>query len=257
MKINDPTPKSFLDHLEDLRWVLIKAAVAFAVCFAASLALTKPLLQLLYVPLRAAGQDPGSMLRVLGVADPLGIQIELGLMAGLLLSLPFILYFIGQFLLPALTPREARALLPSFVAGAVLFVGGVLFAYCLIVPKMIRFFIWYNHFLDFRTDWTIQNYIDFVLQMLLAFGISFEMPLLLVLLNIIGILPRDTLKKCRRHALLVCVILSTCIIPATDPISIAMLAGPLYGLFELALAVIWLLERSRRREEEVWPNFPQ
>jgi len=256
MKIYDSTPKPFLDHLEDLRWVLIKSGIAFGAAFLGGLGLTKPLLLLLYQPLIRAGQDPASMLRVLGVADPLGIQIDLGFLSGILISLPFILFFLGQFLLPALTPREARALLPSFAAGAFLFAGGVAFCFYVIIPQTLRFFIKYNDYLGFRTEWTIQNYVDFLLQMLLAFGISFELPLVLVLLNIFGIVRHGTLKRYRRHTFVLLVILACCIIPATDPLSLSMLIVPMYGLFEMTLAILWFLERGRR-EEEIWPTGPQ
>lgn len=260
MKIDDPTPKSFLDHLEELRWVILKGMAVFALAAGACLALTKQLLELLYVPLTRAGQDPGSMLRVLGVVDPLSIQIELGLMGGVLLALPFVLYFVAGFLLPGLTRREARAILPAFAAGTVLFAGGVLFCYELILPQTLRFFIGYNAYFGFRTEWTIQNYIDFVLQMLLAFGLSFELPLVLVVLNVLGILSCAALKHYRRHVFLGIVVLACCVVPATDPFSLGMLVVPMYVLFELTILVTGFLEKKRVDSADwpdQWPTGPQ
>ena len=129
MKVNDQTTKGFLDHVEDLRWMLIRSFGALAIGMTVSLALTKPFLQVLYIPLKKAGQDPTTFLRVLGVADGLSIVIDLAISGGVLLALPFILYFIAGFLLPALTRREARALIPAFVAGAFLFVVS-----CFVMP---------------------------------------------------------------------------------------------------------------------------
>ena len=256
MKIEDRAEKSFLDHLEDLRWVIIKSALAFAAGAAVCFGFAQPLLQVLYLPLRRAGQDPATMLRVLGVVDPLSIQIDLALTGGLTLSLPFILYFVAQFVLPALTRREARAIVPAFAAGTLLFAGGVLFCYFLILPQTLRFFIAYNAHFGFRTEWTVQNYIDFLLQMLLAFGISFELPLVLVLLNVLGIVPSATLGRYRRHAVVILVVLACCVVPATDPFSIGMLVVPMYLLFEGTIWFTRLLER-RKPQDPAWPNEPQ
>lgn len=253
MKIDDPTPKSFLDHLEDLRWVILKGLAVLVVGMVACLAFVKPLLQLLYVPLRRAGQEPESMLRVLGVVDPLSIQIELGLTGGVILALPFILYFIAGFLLPALTRREARAILPALAAGAVLFLGGVAFCFQWILPQTLRWFDSLNHYMGIRTEWTLQNYIDFVLQMLLAFGVSFEMPLVLVILNVLGIVSSAALRHYRRHVFLGIVVLACCVVPSTDPFSLGMLVVPMYVLFELTILVTGFLERKKVDSAE-WPG---
>ncbi|MDE1170154.1 MAG: twin-arginine translocase subunit TatC [Verrucomicrobium sp.] len=248
MKVDDPTPKSFLDHLEDLRWVIIKSAVVFAVAAGASLAFTKPLLQLLYEPLRRAGQDPAQMLRVLGVIDPLSIQLDLALMGGVLVALPFVLYFVGQFVLPGLTRREARALLPAFFAGALLFVGGVVFCFKLLLPQTLRFFFDLAAWQGFRTEWTVQNYVDFVLQMLLAFGLSFELPLVLVLLNVLGIVSSAGLRQYRRHTLVGLVVFASCVVPATDPFSLGTLILPMYCLYEATIWITRMLEKGRERD---------
>ncbi|SDT98279.1 Sec-independent protein translocase TatC [Verrucomicrobium sp. GAS474] len=245
MKVNDQTTKSFLDHVEDLRWMLIRGFAALAIGMTISLALTKPFLEILYHPLRLAGQNPGEMLRVLGVADALSIQISLALSGGVLIALPFILYFLASFLLPALTPREARALIPAFVAGALLFVGGAFFCYELILPQTLKFFYEFDAWLGFRTEWTVQSYIDFVTQMLLAFGLSFELPLVLLVLNILGIVRRATLARYRRHTAFILFILACCVVPSTDPFSLLMMAGPMYLLFEGTLVIMWFVERRR------------
>ena len=256
MKIDDPTPKTILDHLEDLRWVLIKAAGAFAIAAGLGLVFTKQLLVFLYEPLVLDKQNPTDFLKVLSPTDPLSIQINLSLMGGLIVSLPFILWFVAQFILPALTRREARAILPAFAAGAILFAGGVAFCYFLILPQTIHWFIKYNEYFGFQTSWTASNYIDFTLQMLLAFGVSFEMPLVLLVLILLGIVKSATLANYRRHAFLGIVVLACCVVPATDPFSLGMLVLPMYLLFE---ATIWIGRALERRKEaaQAWPTGPQ
>jgi len=245
MHVNDPTAKGFLDHVEDLRWMLIRCFASLAIGMLVSLALTKPFLALLYLPLRHAGQDPGTMLRVLGVADALSIQVNLALSGGVLIALPFVLYFVAGFLLPALTPREARALIPAFVAGAALFVGGAVFCFTLILPQTLKFFYEFDDWLGFRTEWTVQSYIDFVVQMLLAFGLAFELPLILLVLNILRIVRRATLAKYRRHTAFILFLVACCVVPSTDPFSLLMMAGPMYLLFEITLLIMWVIERRR------------
>lgn len=245
MKINDQTAKGFLDHVEDLRWVIIRAIAALAVGVLISLALTKPFLEVLYHPLRRAGQNPEEMLRVFGVTDALSIQISLALSGGVLIALPFILYFFAGFLLPALTPREARALIPAFVAGTFLFLGGIVFCYFLILPQTLSFFFEFDHYLGIRSEWTVQSYIDFVTQMLLAFGLAFELPLVLIVLNVLRIVRRATLARYRRHTAFALLIVACCVVPSTDPFSLLMMAGPMYLLFELTLFLMVFIEKKQ------------
>jgi sec-independent protein translocase protein TatC len=245
--MEEPEAKSFLDHLEDLRWTIIKGAGTLLIGVVLCFVITPQLLTILEWPLKRAGQDPKQFLHVLGVMDPLSMQMEISLAGGFILALPFILYFLGQFLLPALTAREKRLILPVFAAGTLLFVGGVAFCFFVVLPQTINFFLWYNGSLNLVTEWTIQNYVDFVVQMIVAFGLSFETPLVIITLNYFGIVRSYTLSHYRRHAILVIVVLACCITPATDPISIGMIAGPMYLLYE---STIWITKWMERKEEE-------
>src|SRR5271170_121433 len=134
--------KSFLAHLEDLRWTIIRCVGALAVGMIACAFTARYILRALYVPYRKAGGDPEKLFNF-GVVDPFSIHMEISIFGGIILSLPFLLYFIGQFLLPALTPREKRFLAPIFFAGAVLFVVGVTFCYTLVLSTTLKFFFAY------------------------------------------------------------------------------------------------------------------
>src|SRR5277367_40162 len=123
--------KAFLAHLEDLRWTIIRCVGALAVGVIVCAFSAKYILQALYVPYRAAGRDPKDLFN-LGVVDPFSIHMEISLFGGVMLALPFMLYFLGQFLLPALTPREKRLIAPVFAAGTVLFIVGVTFCYAFV-----------------------------------------------------------------------------------------------------------------------------
>jgi sec-independent protein translocase protein TatC len=230
-------PKPILDHLEDLRWTVIKSGASFGAWVVLCFFWTRPILAWLLHPLRVAGLDPQKFLRVLGVMDPFTIQVQVSVFAGVVLSLPWVLYFVGRFVLPALTEKEARLLIPIFGVGALLFVAGVLFSYYLLLPQTLRFFADYGRWLQVETQWTLTSYLSFVLQMLVGFGLAFELPLVVLAANALGILPAERLRKYRRHAVLGIVIAAACLTPGSDPFSLALLSLPMYLLYE---ACIWV-----------------
>src|SRR5271155_4106820 len=129
--------KPFLAHLEDLRWTVIRCFLVLVAGMVVCAFSAKEILRALYHPYRQAGQDPKSLFNF-GVVDPFSIHMEISIFGGIILSLPFLLYFIGQFLLPALTPREKRFIAPVFGAGAALFVVGVTFCYAFVLKATLQ-----------------------------------------------------------------------------------------------------------------------
>src|SRR5271154_535742 len=163
--------KPFLAHLEDLRWTIIRCICALAVGVIVCAFSVKYILDALYVPYRRAGRAPKNLFNF-NVVDPFSIHMEISIFGGVILSLPLLLYFIGQFLLPALTPREKRFIAPIFGAGAVLFIVGVVFCYTFVLRVTLMFFLGYSDYLGFSTMWTAKGLIDFEVQMLLGFGVA-------------------------------------------------------------------------------------
>jgi sec-independent protein translocase protein TatC len=235
--LEDPAAKPFLDHLEDLRWTLVKAFSALVAGMILCLVFTHELVDLLLGPLRAVGIDPKPFLKFLHPMDPLTIQLYVVLFGGFIISLPAILFFLGEFLLPALTPREKRLLIPVFSVGIGLFLAGVLFCYFVILPFGLRFFVDFGTYLGGSAEWTYLGYISFALQMLVALGVSFELPLVILVLNFLGLVSYEQLRVYRRHAIVVIVIFAAIITPTSDPFSLAMLSIPMYLLYE---ACVWI-----------------
>lgn len=232
--------KPFLDHLEDLRGTILKCAGAIGVGALVGISGIGTVMQILRRPLTEAQEGgaaaaPGTLL-ALHVTDPMTVTLQIGLGAGLLLALPLVLYFVGEYLLPALEPREKKLLVPSFIVGAFLFLLGASFCYFIVLPRALAFFQAFNRWLGLETSWTMASYTDFVLQMLVGFGLSFELPLVMVLLARLGILRRATVAEHRRHAVVVLMVLAACVTPTSDPFNLALMFVPLYGLFELGLA---------------------
>ena len=238
--------KPFLEHLEELRWTILKSVVALVIGVVVCFLITPQILDLMMGPLMQAGVDPKEFLWNVGVIDPFVIQLEVGLFGGFILALPFILYFVGQFVLPALTPHEKRYLLPAFTAGAFLFLGGVAFCYFVLLPVALQFFLDYSNYLGIEARWTLQNYVGFVLQMLVAFGISFELPLVILILNFFGLVSYEQLRDHRKHAAVIIVIFAACITPTSDLFSLALLSLPMYFLYEIC---VWVTYYKMRRED--------
>jgi len=238
--------KPFLAHLEDLRWTIIRCVVVLATGVTICAFSARLILKALYHPLREAGRDPKDFLRTLGVVDPFSIHMEISLFGGVILSLPFLLYFAGQFLLPALTPREKRFLLPIFAAGAVLFMVGVTFCYAFVLKATLKFFLGYNDYLGFGSMWTAKSLIDFEVQMLVGFGLAFELPLVILVLNLFGLVSSRQLAEKRRHAALIIFVAACCIIPSTDLFSLSVLSVPMYLLYEVCIWVARIVEKSKK-----------
>ncbi len=241
--------KPFLAHLEDLRWTIIRCVAALAVGVVVCAFSAKYILDALYVPYRQAGQDPTKLFNF-GVVDPFSIHMEISIFGGIILSLPALLYFIGQFLLPALTPREKRFLAPIFAAGTMLFVVGVTFCYAFVLRTTLVFFMGYSSYLGFSTMWTAKGLIDFEVQMLAGFGIAFELPLVILVLNLLGIVSAEQLASKRRHAAFGIFIAACCIIPSTDLFSLSVLAVPMYLLYESCIWIARIVE-GRKASSDV------
>ena len=241
--------KSFLGHLEDLRWTIFRCLGALATGMAVCAFSVKAILKLLYRPLIQAGHDPHEFLKNFNVVDPFSIHMEISIFGGVILSLPALLYFVGQFVLPALTPREKKFLAPIFGAGALLFLVGVLFCYFVVLKTTLLFFLGYSDYLGFGTMWTAKGLIDFEVQMLAGFGLAFEMPLVILVLNLFGIVSAAQLAAKRRHAAVIIFVAACCIIPSTDLFSLSVMTVPMYVLYEACIWIARLVERKKAAAE--------
>jgi len=245
-------PKPFLDHLEELRWMLIKMLVVLGLMMALSFAFQTTIVSVIQKPLQKI--DPGlTMLTNFGVADPLTIVIELSFYAGLVLAFPFLILFLAEFVLPALTPTEKRMLYP--VAGITfgLFMAGVLFAYFCVLPPTLGYFFRYSKDLGWHAQWSVREYFSFTTQFVLSFGFAFELPLAVLVLVKLGILSYDTLQRTRSFAVVIILFLAAVITPTTDVLTLLLMAAPMYVLYEGCIGIAWLMERKAGRASGIRP----
>ncbi len=241
--------KPFLEHLEDLRWTLIKMVVALLIGMIAAFTFHKSLLAILRAPLDALGPGAAKTLTVMGVVDPFMISLSLSFYGGIVLALPFLLYFLAGFVLPALTRQEKKYLIPGLVGGTVLFAIGVVSCFKYILPQTLRFF-WDYGAGDFNMMYQAKEYFSFVTQLCIAFGLLSELPVVMIVLALFGIVSFQFLNSTRAYALVIILALAAFIAPTPDPMTFLTMAAPVIVLYEICIWIVWLLELRRRKKEK-------
>jgi sec-independent protein translocase protein TatC len=240
-------PKPFLDHIADLRKMLIKMLVVLGLMMGGAFAFQKTVVEIIEHPLIAIDPDRTSLTNF-GVADPLKIAIELSFYAGLVMAFPFLVLFLAEFVLPALTQKERRMLYPAAAVSFGLFLGGGLFAYYSVLPPTLDYFFNYSRWLNWRPQWSVREYFSFTTQFVVSFGLAFELPLAVLLLVKLEILSYEVLQKTRAFAVVIILFLAAVITPTTDIVTMMLMAGPMYLLYEGCILIAWLMERKVRRQ---------
>lgn len=238
------------DHLEELRWTLFKSGVAFAAAAILILFSITLVADFLQWPLnRAIGERQVLPLITTGPLEVFMVFFHLVLLGGFFLALPFILYFVARFIAPGLTPRELSMLRPACIAAFFLFLIGASFTYFFILPLTLSVSMFFNEMLNFEILWTANRYFGILVAMVIGVGFLFQFPLILVVLIKIEILTTEQLQRSRRIVVVIILIVSALITPS-DPISLFVLAIPLWILFELSLVVGKKIEEKRALEAE-------
>jgi len=239
--------KPFLDHIEDLRWMLIKMLVVLGLAMVLAFVFQGTVVWIIERPLLALDKELSSLTNF-GVADPLTIAIELSFYTGLIVAFPFLVFFLAEFIMPALTPQEKRMLFPVAGFAFGLFLAGVAFAYFFVLPPALDYFLGYSKYLNFKPQWSVREYFSFVTQFIISFGLAFELPLGILVLVKLGILSYETLKRTRAFAVVIILILAAVITPTSDVFTLMLMSVPMYALYEGCILIAWLMERKARRK---------
>ncbi|HEX4708267.1 MAG TPA: twin-arginine translocase subunit TatC [Candidatus Udaeobacter sp.] len=241
------TSKPFLEHLEDLRWTIVKMAITLLVTMIVCFAFRSTLVRILQAPLREVGSQIGT-LKALGITDSIVISFHLAFYAGMVLSFPLLLYFIAEFILPALTAVERRFLLPAIGVSFALFLLGVVLCYYWLLPKTILFFFRDTESLGWAPTWTVQQYYSFVTRFTLGFGLAFELPVVVLALVRFGLITYRFMARTRPYAVVLIFILATIITPTPDILTLVALALPMCLLYESCIWIAWLMERRALKQ---------
>ncbi|MBT3482060.1 MAG: twin-arginine translocase subunit TatC [Opitutales bacterium] len=253
----DPKQMGFLDHLEELRWTLLKPLAIFVIAFVASMIRIVDVKDILLAPLHAnyVHLPEAERLRVFeglttyNVTGVFMAMLLIGVIIGLMIASPVIVYYVGRFLAPALTKHEKKILIPGSIAVFVLFLLGCSFGYFFLLPRTIGAVIWFNNLLGFQLLWTTSNYFGFLTFTILGLGIAFQMPLAIVVLVSVGVVTPEQLRQYRRYIVLTIVVLAAILTPP-EPITQLALAGPLWILYELAIIVSAFLVKKQKQDED-------
>ncbi len=236
----------FLDHLEELRSRLVKAVIALVAAVGAGIWIVSQfrLVDILQAPITPLLD--GRHLVIHSPTEPFMIVLQLGFIVGLVLASPVLIWQLWAFLAPALHDREKRAIVPALFAGLVLFLTGAVLSFIYLVPSALRVLLGFQAG-TFDLLITYREYFAFVLQVVLAMGISAELPLVIVMLAVLGIVTPAMLHRFRRFAVVLSFAGGAILSPGTDVFSMMMMSIPLLILYEVGFAGAWIVHRRRLR----------
>ena len=240
------TSKPFLEHLEDLRWTVVKMAMTLFLAMIVCFFFRQTLVRLLQAPLHAVDPQVGA-LKALGITDSIVISFHLAFYSGIVLSFPLLLYFLAEFVLPALTAVEKRFLFPAIIGSFGLFLLGVFICYFWLLPKTILFFFRDTQSLGWAPTWTVQQYYSFVTKFVLGFGLAFELPVVVLALVYFGLITYKFMARTRPYAIVLIFILAAIIAPTPDLLTLVAMALPMALLYESCIWIAWIMERRASR----------
>lgn len=231
--------RPILAHLDELRWRVLKAGAAVLGGGLIAFFFADWMRVVLEAPFHSA--VPDSNFQVMNATEQWGVLMRIAFFGGLVLASPVVLYQIWAFINPALTTRERRWAVPLIGTMVLLFLGGVVFGYWTL-PRGLEFLL--NIFPDVRSDLRLGDYYSFVLRFLLAFGVSFLYPVFLFAAAAAGVVRSEQLAQGRRWAVLIVTVAAALITPTGDAFTLAMLAVPLYLMYEITYWLIRLVLRK-------------
>jgi len=249
--------KPFLDHLEDLRTMLVRIAVTLLVSAFAAFGFYGQLFNILLYPLVLAGFatdiDAGRKLLInLDIAGPFMMAVNVSLIAALIASFPLLLIFLLQFILPGLKSNEKKLLFPAIAIGTGLFLGGCSFAYWQVLPRALIFFSEFAASVGATQTWSLDNYVTFTTRFILVFGIAFELPVIVMALVKLDILNFRIMKSTWRYALIAIMIFAAVITPTPDILTLLLMSGPLYVLYGICVILAYFMEK---KDKEAYPEY--
>jgi sec-independent protein translocase protein TatC len=258
-----PIPKShngempFLDHLEELRWRIIYSLLALAVSAGLGfwLSYQYDVIGLLARPITPL-LPPPHKLTMLHPSDGFTIILDTSMTFGLVLASPVILYQVWAFLAPALKSHEKRVGLGVLFSGLALFAAGAALAFFVVVPLALP---WLFSFAgpSLVPMITAEDYFSFIFAMVLTFGVSFELPIVILALAALGIVTPAFLTKYRRHAIVLIVLVGAFLTPGDMVWTTVALSVPLYGLYELSVLAAYVIHRRRMRRRQMVDAPPE
>lgn len=243
---------TFLEHLEEFRWTLGRSCLAFIIGVVLVLWFMKDVSVFLQLPLLKAYGSAELLEQNLITYRPMGVisvYIQVAVLGGLSLAMPFILYFLGCFIAPGLTDSERKILAPSCFGALLMFSFGIVFAFFIVLPLTLGFTVRLNEMLGFDLLWAASDYYNLVVWFSLASGLFFQFPLIIIVLIYLNIVPLRLLTSSRAAVFVGLMIFSALVTPGGDFISLPVITGMMYALYELAILVGVRIDKRRVKKE--------
>jgi sec-independent protein translocase protein TatC len=237
---------TLISHLLELRDRLIRAVIGVVIVFVPAAIYRNRLFEFMSEPMKRQ-LPPDSSLIATGVMSTFTVPFKLAFFISLFVAMPWVLYQIWSFVAPGLYKKEKRFAVPLLVSSILLFYVGIYFAYEFVFPMAFKFFTSSSpEGVKMMTD--ITNYMDFALRMFLAFGVAFEIPVVVVLLTLTGLVPVEKLSGARGYVVIAIFVVAAVLTPP-DPLSQILMAVPMWLLYESGVLMAKLLARNRAKDE--------
>ena len=236
---------SLMEHLDELRKRIVHSAIYLVLGFAVAWCFRDKLVDFIQAPLKKDGKS----LNMIHPMDGMNLNIHVALAGGVILASPFILYQVWLFIAPGLYQKEKRFVWPFMSATVGLFLAGAYFGYFWVLPSAVHIMLDYFG-AKFTAVISIEEYTGFFLSIILGLGISFELPILIFFLALLGIVSPRFLWKNFRYAILAIFLVAGIICPMPDPVSMCIYATPLLALYLSGIGVAWWVHPSRRKAKE-------
>ena len=238
----------FLEHLEELRRRIIYSLIAVAVGFFACWSYAERIYEVMQRPIILALQKNGitEKLVYLNPTEPFNLYLKVGLMAGLFVASPFVLYQVWLFISPGLYRNEKRYILPFMFSTVGLFLAGGYFGYKLVLPQALVFLIGYGK--EFQPMITLGEYSGLFLTIIIGLGAIFEMPILVFFLALMGIVTAGWMWRNLRYSILVIFVIAAILTPTTDILNMCIFAAPMVALYIVSIGVAWIVQPRQRKK---------
>jgi sec-independent protein translocase protein TatC len=244
--MHEEEKQPFLSHLEELRKRFVAISIGIGVAFVICYIFSERLFQYLILPLKAV-LPKGDRLIFTNLPEMFITYLKVSLIAGILLAAPFIFYELWLFIAPGLYQREKKYVIPFVLFSTILFVGGALFGYFVVFPFGFKFFLGFsNEYVKALPS--VKQYFSFSIKLLFAFGVVFELPVVVFFLTKMGMVTSDFLKKQRKYAILLIFVIAAILTPP-DVATQCMMAGPLLLLYEISILISKMAKRKKRDED--------
>jgi sec-independent protein translocase protein TatC len=250
---------TLLEHLSELRVRLRNAAIAFLLAMIGSFYFVERFFEVLTRPVRIGMEKagfPGGKLHVLRVTEPFWVYMKLAIIAGVIIASPFVFWELWKFVAPGLYRKEKR--LAGMVTGAtaLCFAGGAVFAYFVLcqpaayyMMSLLKPNLKTSVPIELTPTLMMDEVADFLMMTLAGCGVAFELPVVVAILGALGLVTTKTLWKFNKYALVLSTVLGAVLTPSTDPFTQLLLAGPLFMLYEVSIAVVFVIERARKKRD--------